>query len=160
MLPLPLLLKEIQVKEEYRRPPSETKDPEKILDSLSTEASTLITFLHENCEQDENHFPAPPPFPSEARFSPSVPSFVSEEAVEDMAEANKYLSDGDVMMASNYRDSSHLCSSAAIDFGFSSAISTACGLSVAVRGALFANCHPAPRRFKKELCVLILVTSQ
>lgn len=117
---------EESVRERFRRRPLNMEVPERILSEAQIEFPTLTAFLHEN-----------------------VLDFVDEDAVDDVADVLTYLGDADILLSRRPRGSSSSSSS-------SSGLNDVTGLhvaalaagSVAARGVLFANAHPAPRKWQ------------
>ena len=119
------------------RPPMRY-DPESLLVQSGLDPSGALGFLHENFLQ-----------------------FVDEAAMEDVSEASSYLSEASLLLsASGSRGGGGGSKSIGIDrAGFSGleegdaagggggGVAEACAGSVVTRGLLFANRHPAPRRF-------------
>ncbi|KAG0623011.1 hypothetical protein M758_3G141700 [Ceratodon purpureus] len=108
--------------ERYKRHPLNMEVPERILSEAQIEFSTLAAFLHEN-----------------------VLDFVDEEAVDDVADIFTYLGDADILLSRRPRGSS---SSSSLNDISSSHIAALAAGSVAARGVLFANTHPAPRKWQ------------
>ena len=111
------------LKEQYRRHPLNMEVPERILAEAQIEFSTLAAFLHEN-----------------------VLDFVDEEAIDDVADILTYLSDADALLGRRPKGSSSF-SSSLNDISGSHIAALAAG-TVAARGVLFANTHPAPRKWQ------------
>lgn len=109
--------------ERYRRYPLNMEVPERILSEAQIEFPTLAAFLHEN-----------------------VLDFVDEEAIDDVADVLTYLGDADTLLSRRPRGSSSSSSSLS-DISSSHIAALAAG-SVAARGVLFANTHPAPRKWQ------------
>lgn len=107
--------------EEYSRHPLDMEVPERIVSEAQIECPTLVAFLHEN-----------------------VLDFVDNDAIEDVADILAYLGDADLLLGRRPRSSSSL---ALNDFTPSHIAALAAG-SVATRGVLFANTHPAPRKWQ------------
>lgn len=104
------------------RPPMEF-DPEAVLDASGMEAGSVAAFLHEN-----------------------LPAFVSEDAIEDLAECLAYLSDADCIATSAYRQGDR--ASLADDSLPAVPLAEAAAGSTAARGVCYSNAHPAPRRWQ------------
>ncbi|KAI8470106.1 MAG: hypothetical protein J3K34DRAFT_266674 [Monoraphidium minutum] len=108
-----------ELREELRRPPMRY-DPEAVLQQSALNAATVAASLGE-----------------------SYPSFTADGAVADVAAAAAYLSDAAFL--------AHRCNTAAASGGFwdesdtvASSLQHAAEGSVAARGLLFTNAHPAP----------------
>lgn len=113
------------LKQSYRRHPLNMAEPESILAGAHIEYPSLLAFLHENALQ-----------------------FVDNEAVDDAVAILGYLSDSDILLGRWPRQSSSsLFLSDSNDVNPYQVAATAAG-SVAARGVLFANVHPAPCRWQ------------
>lgn len=108
--------------EDYKRHPLNMEVPERILSEAQIEFPSLVAFLHEN-----------------------VLDFVDEDAIDDVAVILAYLGDADTLLSRHFKGSSH--SPSLNDITPSHVASLAAG-SVAARGVLFANTHPAPRKWQ------------
>ncbi|EFJ10749.1 hypothetical protein SELMODRAFT_427013 [Selaginella moellendorffii] len=111
------------LQQQYQRPPLQMKDPELVISQSHAEASTLVSFLHEN-----------------------VPDFVDDDAIEDVADIIQYISDADLVGARfSWQSRGPL-----LDSGWTNAsqLGEAAAASIAARGVLFGNTHPAPRRWQ------------
>lgn len=110
------------LREDYRRHPLNMEAPERIVSEAQIEFPILMAFLHEN-----------------------VLDFVDNDAIEDVADILTYLGDADTLLSRRPRGSSH--SSSLNDITPSHVAAMAAG-SVATRGVLFGNTHPAPRKWQ------------
>lgn len=113
--------------EELQRPPLDMEEPELILAHARITTSTLSSFLYEN-----------------------VLDFVHDDAIEDAAKAQAYLSDCDLLQGLSGK--LLLPSGNAVDDHTeveTSRIAVAAASSVASRGFLFSLTHQAPRRFRQ-----------
>jgi hypothetical protein len=111
------------LQQRYQRP-ALRYNPEAILAQSGMEALPVAAFLHENYTE-----------------------FIEQEAMEDVAAAAGYLSDAAAL--AGHRNSA-MASSVAWgggDEGAAFTLADAAAGSTAVRGLLFANAHPAPRRW-------------
>jgi len=107
--------------EDYRRHSLSMEVPERIVSEAQIEFPTLLAFLHEN-----------------------VLDFVDKDGVEDVADILTYLGDADLLLNRHPRNSSSFSLN---DITPSHIAAWAAG-SVATRGVLFANTHPAPRKWQ------------
>lgn len=118
----------MELGERFRRPPLNMEVPEMILSKARTETSSILAFLHENVLQ-----------------------FVDEDAIDDVAAIEGYLSDADMLLKApgnwRLRSSSYQFSMDSDDVN-PSHIAAMAADSVAARGVLFANMHPAPRKWQ------------
>ncbi|CAM6097572.1 unnamed protein product [Calypogeia fissa] len=114
----------LQVKEEFQRYPLDMEEPEIILSQAQTDSSTLLAFLHENVLQ-----------------------FIDEDATDDVVAVSAYLSDTDCLLGAprSFRSRNIFINPDDVD---PSQVATAVANSVAARGVLFGNGHPAPRRWQ------------
>lgn len=108
--------------EDYRRYPLNMEVPERIVSEAQIEFPTLMAFLHEN-----------------------VLDFVDNDAIEDLADILTYLGDADILLGRRLKSSSLSSSLNDITPSHIAALTAA---SVATRGVLFANTHPAPRKWQ------------
>lgn len=120
---------ELELAEEFRRPPMSAETPEMIIAQAHLEAGSLAAHLHEN-----------------------VLEFLNSEAVKDSACIAAYLSDSDLLRGGNFGwrgRTSGIDISAASDYLETdpSRVSVAASASLAARGLLFANMQPSPRRW-------------
>lgn len=110
------------LKQQYMRPPLRY-DPEGILQQSGMDAMPVASFLHENYTE-----------------------FIEQDAMEDVAEAAAYLSDAAFL--TSHRNTAAASSSAwDAEEGVASTLTDAAAGSTAVRGLLYANAHPAPRKW-------------
>ncbi|CAM6052260.1 unnamed protein product [Sphagnum compactum] len=118
----------MELGERFRRPPLNMEVPEMILSKARTETSSILAFLHENVLQ-----------------------FVDEDAIDDVAAIEGYLSDADMLLKApgnwRLRSSSYQFSMDSDDVN-PSHIAAMAADSVAARGVLFANMHPAQRKWQ------------
>lgn len=110
------------ISEDYKRHPLNMEVPERILSEAQIEFPSLVAFLHEN-----------------------VLDFVDEDAIDDVADILAYLGDADTLLNGHFKGTSH--SPSLNDITPLHLASLAAG-SVAARGVLFANTHPAPRKWQ------------
>ncbi|GLC50834.1 hypothetical protein PLESTB_000437100 [Pleodorina starrii] len=122
----------VQLPPRLLRPPMRY-DPEAILLRCGLEAPVLLSFLHEN-----------------------YPGFVdgeAEDAVDDVASVAAYLSDGAVLCGQSRAASATAATSSGgtslwlEDSPAAANLSSAIAASVAARGLMYGNTHPAPHRF-------------
>ncbi|BBN05617.1 cell cycle checkpoint protein [Marchantia polymorpha subsp. ruderalis] len=114
----------LRLKEEYRRNPLKMAEPEVVLSQAYAETATVAAFLQENVLQ-----------------------FVDEEATDDVASISSYLSDADCLLGG---EGSMRSRRGALNFSDvePSQVAYAAASSVAARGVLFSNVHPAPPRWQ------------
>lgn len=127
----------VQLPVSFQRPPMRY-DPEALLQQSRLDALGAASFLLENYH-----------------------SFIADDAVEDAALAACYLSDAATLATARVAAAGQGAGFAGVSGleedavgggaggagNSSSGVMQACAGSVATRGLLFANCHPAPRRF-------------
>lgn len=106
--------------EDYTRHPLDMEAPERIISEAQIEFPTMMAFLHEN-----------------------VLDFVNNDAIEDVADVLAYLGDADLLLGRRPGRSSSL----SLNDNTPSHIAALAASSVATRGVLFANTHPAPRKW-------------
>ncbi|KAL2634762.1 hypothetical protein R1flu_006241 [Riccia fluitans] len=114
----------LKLKDEYCRNPLKMAEPETILSQAHAETSTVAAFLHENFLQ-----------------------FVDDEATDDVSAISGYLSDTDCLLCG---EGSMRFRRAVLNFNDIEPyqVANAASSSVAARGLLFANAHPAPPRWQ------------
>ncbi|KAL3693056.1 hypothetical protein R1sor_006707 [Riccia sorocarpa] len=114
----------LKMKVEYCRNPLKMAEPEIILSQAHAETSTVAAFLHENFLQ-----------------------FVDDEASDDVSAISAYLSDTDCLLCG---EGNTRLRRGALNFNDIEPyqVANAAASSVAARGVLFANAHPAPPRWQ------------
>eukprot|EP00897_Mesotaenium_endlicherianum_P001497 jgi/Mesen1/1375/ME000013S00867 len=120
----------MELAEHLRRHPPDMVEPEVFLAQVQTETPTLAAFLHEN-----------------------MLDFVTDEAVEEVADMEAFLSDADILQSarSSINMSWRRNSTNAAPQDYSepdpSLVGLAAAASVAARGLIYANVDPAPRKY-------------
>jgi cell cycle checkpoint protein len=76
----------------------------------------------------------------------AVLQFIDEDAIDDVEDVSKYLSDTDYLLGAqgSFRSRNSFIDSNDVD---PHQVGTVVASSVAARGVLFGNSHPAPRRY-------------
>ncbi|BDA49102.1 Cell cycle checkpoint protein RAD17 [Coccomyxa sp. Obi] len=113
----------VEVAERHRRRPL-SFDPEGVWEQSGLDVGTTAGFLHEN-----------------------VLHFLDGEALEDAALLADYFSDVDRVSSHGFAAASGSSSGYAGDMGAAATFAEALAGSMLVRGVLYANAHPAPRRW-------------
>ncbi len=110
------------LKQQYMRPPLRY-DPEGIMQQSGMDALPVASFLHENYTE-----------------------FIEQDAMDDVAQAAAYISDA-AFLASHRNTAAASSSAWDAEEGVASTLTDAAAGSTAVRGLLYANAHPAPRKW-------------